>query len=316
MDPVIGFREADLKGIKTERDDVSITLTASTDVEAAFLTNAVRFLKEMEGTPFVPILFAHDDRRLVLGNLGDSEPVTDEVIFRRACALLLRALHEKRIRHGDLTQKNIIVKGNIPIVIDWNQSKYDWMSGPDKRPEGDAFHLWRAAVELSPDTSRHLRRWVAIRNHLGNTLLDLGCAEGDFCLFALSESREKIVAVDHNLEVLNTAQEICSDIECYHGDIVEWVDFSFDTVLLLSTWPYIVQKYGRDSAEDLLDRICKEAGQLIFETQLAGDGPGPDFFQTDEDVFNLLGRFGSVDLLCRLFVHGRDATRSVWKVVP
>jgi hypothetical protein len=90
-------------------------------------------------------------------------------------------------------------------------------------------------------------------------------------------------------------------------------DFMYDTVLLLSVWPYIFNRIGI-GARQLLKRI-QRAGQLIFETQLYGDGPGPNFLRTDQDVYEMLSGYGSVERLAQIPVHGRNAARSVWLVM-
>jgi SAM-dependent methyltransferase len=319
MDVVTGLQEAEIKGITLEREGDWLRVIPGSPVEERFVLNGATFLARMAGTGYVP-QSKLADAGLLIEDLGESEKVWDEIAFRRNCARLLLKLQELNIAHGDLTSKNIIVKDNCPIVVDWWQAKATDDPTPKKRPESDAFHLWTAAAELSPDTSRHLRRWLAIREHIGaGSLLDLGCADGDFCLFAASEREDTnipIMGVDKDPEAIVRMSNLCEGlgVDFRVRDIMKIDDFLYDTVLLLSVWPYIYNRMGA-GARQLLKRITQRAGQLIFETQLYGDGPGPNFLRTDQDVYEMLSGYGSVERLAQIPVHGRNAARSVWLVM-
>ena len=318
MDVVTGFTEEEIKGITLKREGDWLRVVPGSPIEEKFVLNAATFLARMAGTGFVPQSRV-DDSGLFMEPLGNSEAVWDELAFRRNCARLLLKMKELNIGHGDLTSKNIIVKDNCPIIVDWWQAKNLDDPTPKKRPEGDAFHLWTAAAEESPDTSRHLRRWLAIREHIGEgSLLDLGCADGDFCLFAASEREDvsvPIFGIDKDPEAVIRMSKICEGVAVGYtvGNIMKVDDFLYDTVLLLSVWPYIFNQIGA-GARLLLKRITQRTGQLIFETQLYGDGPGPNFLRTDQDVYEMLSGYGNVEKLATIPVHGREAARSVWLV--
>lgn len=89
-----------------------------------------------------------------------------------------------------------------------------------------------------------------------------------------------------------------------------------DVSLHFSAWPYLVRDYGQEAAEGFLKRAIKGAGVLYFETQLAGDGPGPMFLPDLDSVEALLKRCGAhaVKPICTLPVAGRPAERTVWRV--
>ena len=156
-------KTSDIKGLKTSINGKFITLHATTETECKFLLNADRMLMIMANSGFTPELrsstFDADSPRfdapftsgrLTMEYLGESQPVTDKKEFRHQCRLLLMALKSRGVIHGDLTRKNIIVRDNKPYAIDFQQSRLETEPGPDKRPEGDSFHLWQAADELSP----------------------------------------------------------------------------------------------------------------------------------------------------------------------
>jgi len=333
------FVAGGLKGIKIQHDADTIIKHAYTGIENMFLQNEARFLKALDGTGFTPkfIKFDYSDApsslsHLIVEDLGKSEPVTDETIFRRNCALLLYTLKKHGIRHGDISTKNIIVKNNKPMLIDFHQSKFDNEPGPDKRPEGDAFNLWQAALELSPDTSRHIRKWQAIRPCIqGNSLIDFGCAEGDYLLFALTEKASwdmgrfwgmdrdvsipkygndalKEVWLSGEVESSNIVWPIC------HGNVVSTspIKYKTDTIFFMSVFAHIARNESYNRAEYTLMRLIEKSDQLFFETQLVGDGPG--VHKTDDDVYNMLKQYGKVEKLVTIPVHGRDASRTVWRI--
>ena len=54
---------------------------------------------------------------------------------------------------------------------------------------------------------------------------------------------------------------------------------------------------------------------LFFENQLAGDGPGPEFLQTDIDIKRMLESMADrVEPLITLPVYDRNAERTTWLV--
>lgn len=326
MNLVSDVVESELKGVRicVDSEDL-LEKTAVTHMERTFLRNEARMLTHMQASCFTPVphMIQEDERCTALTEeyLGESEPVTDEVIFRRECALLLLMLRDYGVIHGDLTSKNIIVRNNRPMVVDWHQSRLINDPGPDKRPEGDAYHLWRAAAELSPDTSRHLRKWLAIRPYVQDgSLLDLGCADGDYCLFALAEKAGRAIhGVDKDRKVYRRALSwsgIFRDLFFFHQSIDKWNPESphYDTIFMMSVYPYMTEDYGRDRAAQLVRKAVGHSDQLFFETQLHGDGPGPKWFQTDYDVEKWLAWMGKVEQITTIPVHGRDASRTIWRV--
>lgn len=99
---------------------------------------------------FVPQVGRYDKYTLKIDDLGSSDFVLDGELFRKNMYLLLDALREAGIRHGDLTQYSIIVKKDWPYVIDFAESRLVDDPRPDKRKEGDEFWLERTINELTP----------------------------------------------------------------------------------------------------------------------------------------------------------------------
>ena len=148
MDVVTGFKEEDLKGFEVEYRGGYILRRPLGEIEKVFLKNEWQFLNKLKDTVYVPIPISFVDNEMVTVYAGESERVTNPVKFINECAQFIQILNKRGIRHGDLTAKNIIVVDNVPVVIDWKQSKFADDPTPDKRPEGDAYHLLLAIVEL------------------------------------------------------------------------------------------------------------------------------------------------------------------------
>ncbi len=61
---------------------------------------------------------------------------------------VLRALDNAGIRHGDLTDANILVRDNHPYVIDFSESRLTCDPRLDKRREGDRYWLEKTMEKL------------------------------------------------------------------------------------------------------------------------------------------------------------------------
>lgn len=312
----------ELKGIQCHTPDEKMFLQwAITDIECKFLYNAYEKLLKLQDSGFVPkvncISDIENETTFITENLGKSEPVTDEVIFRRNCALLLWMLKKHGVRHGDITPKNIIVKNNKPMLVDFHQSKFDHEIGEDKRPEGDAYWMWESALELSPDTSRHIKKWRAIRSFVQNGgVLDFGCAEGDYCLFSIAENQNRIVAgFDINDNAIQFARINWKMPYCiFLNDAKVVAHTHFDTIFFMSVYAHIKNNIA-NFRNHILSGLMFKSKQLFFETQLHGDGPGLPEHKTDDDVYKFLKQFGKVEKLVTIPVFGREPlARSVWRI--
>ena len=70
-----------------------------------------------------------------------NDVVTNCRLFRNLMGQALAALNYNAIRHGDLTEKNILVNGNWPYIIDFSESRLMTDPRKDKRPEGDDYWI-------------------------------------------------------------------------------------------------------------------------------------------------------------------------------
>lgn len=95
---------------------------------------------------YVPKARRLDKYTIEMEDLGESEPITDREAFKLHKYGLIDAMQRCSLRHGDLTVANIIVKDNVPKVIDWAEARFARDPRPDKRTEGDYYWLdetWR-----------------------------------------------------------------------------------------------------------------------------------------------------------------------------
>ena len=117
------------------------------------INNEFAFLQTLYPTGFVPDSELHDKYTLKIEDLGVGEPVTDVSKFIKYCERLLHIFKVAGVRHGDLTRPHIIVKNNMPKVIDWAESRWWCDKAEDKRPRGDKFWLWLTVREIEKEAS-------------------------------------------------------------------------------------------------------------------------------------------------------------------
>ncbi len=309
--------------------------------------NEARFLRVMHDSGFTPALLAEGDDYIIQTDLGDPELMKDGEVFRRNCIKLLWTLRQRGVRHGDLTgPKNVMCIGDWPWVVDWQESHLIGDKAPQKTPFNDNYLLWRtvagtvSCVTNSYDVPRVARRWLAVIGKLGatslgqpyegKTFIDLGCFQGDFAAMAACDRMSALGVDQGGFRTGEDSIQIANGLWAYmmgvpepyrrlsfrKDDLVRFIESGFeaDIGMMFSAWSYIVQNYGLPKASAILERAISSVGVFFFENQLQGDGPGPDFFKTDEDIFVLLSEWGDVDHLIEIPVWGRPAKRSVFAV--
>lgn len=293
------------------------------------LRNAYRFFRALQTTPYIPTWRSYQKGRLVYDFIEET-PVTDTEVARRNVANLLQTLRDMYINHGDLTAPNFVFRDNIPVVFDWDQSIFMHEPKPQKRPKLDAYHIWPAVVDKAGDPSRVIRRWLACMPHIEywmgwGTLVDLGTHMGDFPGMAAAQGIWSL-GVDGEFirPCIDIAQELWSEtylhtafLKCDIADYLNKDVSKFNIVMMFSTWPYIVQQHGQEKANWVLQRCINLSDIFLFETQYAGDGPGPDFITNDNDAVTYV-RSVDPDIqmvpVVTLPVGGREAARTVWKI--
>jgi RIO-like serine/threonine protein kinase len=97
---------------------------------------------------YVPRFLARVDKETVKMEFIQNEPVTDGATFLSHYWRVLEALKAAGLRHGDLTEYSVLVRGNCPVLIDWAESRTWDDPRPDKRRAGDAYWLKKTMEKL------------------------------------------------------------------------------------------------------------------------------------------------------------------------
>ncbi len=305
--------------------------------------NEAAMLDAMSGSGYAPELIDIGDDWNTQEDLGHTEAPVDMEVWRQNLVRMLAAIRARGLRHGDLKGNNIITRGDRPWAVDWQESHRIGDVAPQKSPYSDSLLLMQHILgTVGPngqfDTPRVARRWGEVIGSMGatttldlpladKTFLDLGCFQGDFTALAAAEG---MVATGVDQGGFRTGENSIENARRL------WADFPFgnldfvqenilkvparilesDVVIMFSTWPYIVKDFGREAAHHVLEDIIYNAGVFFFETQLAGDGPGPDFLPREQDVADMLAACGAtqVKAIGTFPVTGRPAKRTVWRV--
>ncbi len=304
------------------------------------LHNEAAMLDAMSGSGYAPELIDIHDGMIIQEDLGHTEAPQDMEAWRQNLVRMLAVIRARGLRHGDLKGNNIITRGDRPWAVDWQESHRIGDVAPQKSPYSDSSLLMQHIEGTygpngQRDTPRVARRWRAVLGSLGavttlglplkgKTFLDLGCFQGDFCALAASEGMHAVGVDQGGFRTGEDSIEIArhlwdgfpfGELAFAHRNILD-DSYSADVAMMFSTWAYVVQDYGRRQADDLLRAIIRQAGVFFFETQLARDGPGPDFLPRDQDVADMLASCGAttVEPIGTFDVTGRPAKRTVWRV--
>lgn len=288
-----------------------LTAKGRTEVETDWY-----FLNLLKDYGISPLPLSYKDESCV--TFVENQPITDEELVYRSAVHLLKTLEKENVIHGDMTQPNIIINDNKVIVVDWGEAVFN--KNKSKREGTDADYLWPTIAKLSPDTTRRIRRWVAVREHMRNyfnwgTFEDIGTYEGDFCAFASTEGM-KATGIDRvwKRERIRHLWGGTMPFDYIQTDIIDHTMKQVEVRVMFSMWPYIVEEYGLSVAENVLSEAIETSSALFFETQYFGDGPGPSFLINDTDANAYLSRFGKAEKITTIPVYGRPHSRTIWKI--
>ena len=109
--------------------------------------NEIWCLEEMYFSAFVPYAERVDLEIIRMEFIRDEAP-TNSTLLLENVGSALRALAVCGIRHGDLTRPNVLIRNNLPILLDFSESRLMTDPRPDKRPEGDDYWLKRTIQEI------------------------------------------------------------------------------------------------------------------------------------------------------------------------
>ncbi len=104
-------------------------------------------LEQLYPHGIVPYAQRHDLEVIRLEFLQRT-PITDPVLVMGQYKRVLLTLRHVGIRHGDLTEPNVIISHNQIYLLDFSESRLLCDPRPEKRPEGDAYWLKKTLEEL------------------------------------------------------------------------------------------------------------------------------------------------------------------------
>jgi tRNA A-37 threonylcarbamoyl transferase component Bud32 len=304
--------------VLTYRENDTVVKVGKTDRGLREIRNSVRFLRALQGTPFVPDLLSVQVDRVITAFV-ESTPINDSRQTLVNSARMLLTLKEKSIIHGDLTEYGFILYHDVPILIDFDESRFSWELSPVKRAGPDSEWFYPALLTHMPH-DRVLQRWIAIdvdARHLRGygTLVDIGTCDGIFVGLALSSGY-------HARGIDNGYFNECDLVAARKRWNTIFMDMdaikfggSADIILLLSVFTYIEQQHGLNAATALLKRCVERSGVVYFEGHRSGDGFATDTFTSSEDERQFFESIGIIaERLADIPVIDRETVRTLWRL--
>jgi RIO-like serine/threonine protein kinase len=117
-----------------------------------FLTrNEIWFYNQMYPSGYVPFAEQVEKDTIRLGYVLTRAFITSKDALWSHYQPILDALSSAGIRHGDLTKYAVLIDVHTehPYLIDFAESRLMGDPRPEKRPEGDAYWLYRTFKELT-----------------------------------------------------------------------------------------------------------------------------------------------------------------------
>lgn len=237
---------------------------------------------------------------------------------------MLHRIFDSGWRHGDLTSVNVVANVHGVRAVDWQEAHPFSEPPPPKRTTTDSWEMMNTvAHSWGRDTSRIARRWLRILEHFDLKeyshqvpvpagawkLIEYGAHDGLFTLLARAAGFDAI-AIGRSYAALTSHP---GAVPYLHADLADMtIGTDSDVALYMSTHAWIEKEHGADVALDVLSKILQASKHVIFETQLAGDGPGT--LPNNDAVYDLLLRAGSTPpvALANIPVAGRHTSRTLY----
>lgn len=174
---------------------------------------------------------------------------------------------------------------------------------------------------FSPHNQRSEEMWKFISKNVDfndKRVLDLGCGYGDFSFYAWMEGAISVLSVDNNGDILIYAIE--TRAKYFQGSLILFTHFDVEKIWGTFNKPVVdiamcfsVLPYLKDH-EAFLRNVREHCEVLLLEVQYYGDGPGPAWLRTDEDMKDLLARVGwnEYRIIGGTTVEERNTYRPIW----
>ena len=102
--------------------------------------NEIWCLKTLFPSGYVPYAQQTDIETIQIEHIV-ATPITNPELLNYHFVKVLEALRAYGVRHGDLTEKNMVIHRSRPYIIDFAESRLACDPREDKRPEGDEHWL-------------------------------------------------------------------------------------------------------------------------------------------------------------------------------
>ena len=181
-------------------------------------------------------------------------------------------------------------------------------------------------IELPPLHNKRVpEQWKVINKHVdfeGKSVWDIGCGYADLLWCCWRAGAMVIMGVDCDIDTIKYNKQVrtqmgdsesilyidfCrSEIETLVGTIMD--ETCEDIILCFSVLPYL------DNIPATLQWIHDRSKLALIECQTFGDGPGPAWHKTDDDMRHLLECTGwtSINRIGATYVANRDKWRTIW----
>ncbi|MHC4213350.1 MAG: RIO2 family protein [Planctomycetota bacterium] len=113
---------------------------------------------------FAPPAIRVDELTLKMRFLESDERLESAEKFIAGCKTFLFSMESVGLIHGDLTEPHVFVVNNMPMVIDWAESRVvpeiKKCIAPPKRREGDLFWMQKTSEKILKRYGIELRAWT------------------------------------------------------------------------------------------------------------------------------------------------------------
>lgn len=153
----------------------------------------------------------------------------------------------------------------------------------------------------------------------GRTVVDLGCGYGDLLLRTAVAGAREVLGVEGDPRIAMITHERIRQagygdrVLVTEEDLDAWAagfPARWDVGFCCSVLPYLREPRG------FLRAMAAACTVGVVECQYAGDGPGPDFLRSDDDMRALLAAAGWTTIRAIGKTHvtaGRDCWRTIWR---
>lgn len=116
--------------------------------QPAFLTvNDIYCLRALYPSGYIPLAYQVEPELIKMEYI-ENQPITNSYLLWHHFSRIIKALKDAGIRHGDLTERNVLVRDNHPFIIDFAESRLTCDPRMDKRPGSDEEWLKGAFKKL------------------------------------------------------------------------------------------------------------------------------------------------------------------------